>query len=81
MKKLAIIIALIILSAANLPAAEVKNVQSSQVGNRVQFTYDLTGEGREAEVTGNLTVRAATARQAISTWKATWARCGPAGAR
>ena len=56
MKKLAIIIALIILSAANLPAAEVKNVQSSQVGNRVQFTYDLTGEEREAEVTVNLTV-------------------------
>jgi len=56
MKKLAIILALIILSAANLHAAEVKNVTSSQVGNRVQFTYDLTGEEREAEVTVNLTV-------------------------
>lgn len=56
MKKLAIIFALIILSAVNLPAAEVKNVTSAQVGNRVQFTYDLTGEEREAEVTVNLTV-------------------------
>ena len=56
MKKLAIILALIIFSAANLDAAEVKNVQSSQVGNRVQFTYDLTGEERETEVTVNLTV-------------------------
>lgn len=56
MKKLAIILALIILSAVRLPAAEVKNVQSSQVGNRVQFTYDLEGEEREAEVTVNLTV-------------------------
>jgi sulfatase modifying factor 1 len=34
----------------------VKNVQSAQVGNRVQFTYDLAGEEREAEVTVNLTV-------------------------
>ncbi|OHE18535.1 MAG: hypothetical protein A2X96_00195 [Syntrophobacterales bacterium GWC2_56_13] len=42
--------------AAPLPAAEVKNVQSTQVGNRVQFTYDLTGEEREAEVTVSLTV-------------------------
>jgi len=56
MKKLAIILALIILSVANLHAAEVKNVQSTQVGNRVQFTYDLIGEEREAEVTVNLTV-------------------------
>ncbi|MFZ4437856.1 MAG: formylglycine-generating enzyme family protein [Syntrophales bacterium] len=56
MKKLAIILALIIFSAANLHAAEVKNVQSTQVGNRVQFTYDLTGEEKEAEVTVNLTV-------------------------
>lgn len=56
MKKLAIILALIMLSATSLHAAEVKNVQSSQVGNRVQFTYDLTGEEREAEVTVSLTV-------------------------
>ncbi len=56
MRKLAIILALIILSAANLHAAEVKNVLSTQIGNRVQFTYDLTGEEREAEVTVNLTV-------------------------
>ena len=56
MRKLAIIVALIILSAAPLHAAEVKNVQSSQVGNRVQFTYDLTGEEKEAEVTVQLTV-------------------------
>jgi formylglycine-generating enzyme required for sulfatase activity len=52
------LLALILLfaHAAPLPAAEVKNVQSTQVGNRVQFTYDLTGEEREAEVTVNLTV-------------------------
>ncbi|MEI7671772.1 MAG: SUMF1/EgtB/PvdO family nonheme iron enzyme [Deltaproteobacteria bacterium] len=47
---------LLLAQAALLHAAEVKNVQSSQVGNRVQFTYDLTGEEREAEVTVNLTV-------------------------
>lgn len=56
MKKLAIILALIILSAAPLQAAEVKNVVATQVGNRVQFTYDLEGEEREAEVTVQLTV-------------------------
>ena len=56
MKKLAIIAALLILTAACLHAAAVKNVQSSQVGNRVQFTYDLLGEEREAEVAVVLTV-------------------------
>jgi uncharacterized protein YkvS len=56
MKKLVIILTLIMLSAASLHAAEVKNVQAAQVGNRVQFTYDLVGEEREAEVIVIVTV-------------------------
>jgi len=47
---------LLLAHAAQIHAAEVNNVTSAQVGNRVQFTYDLTGEEREAEVTVNLTV-------------------------
>ncbi len=42
---------------ALLGAAEVKNVVAAQVGNRVQFTYDLLGEEREAEVTVIVTVQ------------------------
>ncbi|MDZ4163563.1 MAG: formylglycine-generating enzyme family protein [Smithellaceae bacterium] len=48
--------------SAALGAAEVKNVVAAQVGNRVQFTYDLAGEEREAEVTVIVTVQGA-ARQ------------------
>ena len=56
MKKLSILLtALFFLTAFNLHAAEVKNTVSRQVGNRVQFTYDLVGEEREAAVTGQLT--------------------------
>jgi formylglycine-generating enzyme required for sulfatase activity len=40
----------LLLSTFTVHAAEVKNVSSKQVGNRVQITYDLTGDENEAEV-------------------------------
>lgn len=41
---------LLFLTAFAAQAAEVKNVVSRQVGNRVQITYDLIGDENEAEV-------------------------------
>ena len=57
MKRLLILLFVFFFFAA-LPvnAAEVKNISSRQVGNRVQFTYDLTGDENEAEVNVALTV-------------------------
>lgn len=58
MRKLAIILALIFLFAAlPLQAAEVKNTEVRQVGNRGQFTYDLLGDEPEAEVEVTLTIQ------------------------
>ncbi|RJR15915.1 MAG: formylglycine-generating enzyme family protein [Nitrospiraceae bacterium] len=51
---LAIIISMVLSSYAF--AAEVKNVVSSQSGNRVLFEYDLTGEEKEADVNITITV-------------------------
>lgn len=59
MKKVCIfLIALILLfvGAAAVLAAEVRNVVAVQAGNRVQFTYDLVGDEREAEVTVKMTI-------------------------
>jgi len=56
MKRLFVFMLMIFfLAATTVFAAEVKNISSKQVGNRVQFTYDLTGDENEAEV--DLTVK------------------------
>ena len=58
MKKLSILLtALFFLTAFNLYAAEVKNTVSRQVGNRIQFTYDLIGDEADAEVDVTLTIQ------------------------
>jgi len=58
MKKLSILLtALFFLTAFNLHAAEVKNTVSRQVGNRIQFTYDLIGDEADAEVDVTLTIQ------------------------
>ena len=58
MKKLSILLAaLFLLIAFDLQAAEVKNTISKQVGNRIQFTYDLIGEETDAEVDVTLTIQ------------------------
>jgi polar amino acid transport system substrate-binding protein len=46
---------LLFFSSSYLYAAEVKNVVAKQVGNRVQFTYDLVGDEADAEVDVTLT--------------------------
>ncbi len=57
MKRLGILILAILFSAASAAqAAEVKNVSSKQVGNRVQVTYDLTGDESEADVSVTITL-------------------------
>ena len=58
MKKLSILlVALFFLMAFDLHAAEVKNTTFRQVGNRVQFTYDLIGDEADAEVDVTLTIQ------------------------
>ena len=58
MKKLSmLLVALFFLMAFDLHAAEVKNTTFRQVGNRVQFTYDLIGDEADAEVDVTLTIQ------------------------
>ena len=47
-------------SITDLYAAEVRDTVSRQAGNRAQFTYDLTGEEADAEVTVSITVQGKT---------------------
>jgi formylglycine-generating enzyme len=51
MKRLLILFSMFFfLAVTAAQAAEVKNISSKQVGNRVQITYDLVGDENEADV-------------------------------
>ena len=54
-RKLLILLVVVFFSGI-LHAAEVKNLQSRQEGNRVLFEFDLVGDEEEADVTVGLTV-------------------------
>ncbi|HPC67513.1 MAG TPA: hypothetical protein PLL96_09530, partial [Syntrophorhabdaceae bacterium] len=49
-------ILLLVLFPLMLLAAEVENIRPQQIGNRILFEYDLTGD-EEAEVTLTITVK------------------------